>query len=181
MLKFWAVLLALGLAAQANAAPARRGDPAPAINAKDTAGKPLKLADLKGKQNVLLVFWSADTCSTSDDLKTIGKLQAKYKGKPLTILGVSVDGTKASGLAKWLKSQKVGFRNLVDEKLTIADDYGIIITPAFLLVDQKGVVQSRYVGGGPPVLDALAMDAEELLKEGKVTAREEPAPSLPSG
>lgn len=181
MLRILAVLLALGLAAQADAAPARRGDPAPAISAKDTAGKALKLADLKGKQSVLLVFWSADACSTVDDLKAIGKLQAKHKGKPLTVLGVNVDGTKASGLAKWLKSQKVDFRNLVDEKLAIADDYGIIITPAFLLVDQKGVIQSRYVGGGGPVLDALAMDAEELMREGKVTAREEPAPSLPSG
>ncbi|HHX39104.1 MAG TPA: TlpA family protein disulfide reductase [Armatimonadetes bacterium] len=181
MWKGLVAFLVVALAAQAHAAPARRGDRAPAFTARDTTGKLVKLADLKGKQNLLLVFWSTDGCSTQDDLKAIEKLRARYRGKPLAIFGVSADGTKAKPLARWLKARKVTFPHLVDEKLAINDDYGIIIAPVFVLVDQKGVVQSRRVGGGGAVLDALAKDVEELLREGKVTAREDPAPALPSG
>jgi len=181
MWKGLVAFLVVALAAQAHAAPARRGDRAPAFTARDTTGKLVKLADLKGKQNLLLVFWSTDGCSTQDDLKAIEKLRARYKGKPLAIYGVSADGMKPTPLAKWLKGRKITFPHLVDEKLSLNDAYGIIIAPVFVLVDQKGVIQSRLVGGGEAVLKALNRDVEELLREGKVTAREEPAAALPSG
>ena len=51
MWKGLVAFLVVELAAQAYAAPARRGDWAPAFTARDTTGKLVKLADLKGKQN----------------------------------------------------------------------------------------------------------------------------------
>jgi len=54
--------LAAGLAAQQTAPPKTHlkiGDEAPDFTLPDTAGKPVKLSDFRGKKNVVLAFFPA--------------------------------------------------------------------------------------------------------------------------
>ena len=148
MWKGLVAFLVVALAAQAHAAPARRGDRAPAFTARDTTGKLVKLADLKGKQNLLLVFWSTDGCSTQDDLKAIEKLRARYRGSHSPSSGERgwhegeaarqvAQGSKVTFPIWWMRSSR--------STMTTGSS-----SPGVRPGDQKGVVQSRRVGVAEP-------------------------------
>ena len=65
----------------------------------DEAGKPMKLADLKGKV-VVMNIWATWCAPCKVEMPTLAKLQAAYKGKPVEVVAVSIDGEKDALEAK---------------------------------------------------------------------------------
>lgn len=163
--------LLLALITSAADAKVNRGDKAPPFIAKDVTGKTVKLADFKGKQNVLLFVWSTECPVSTGELPALQKLQEAHKKKPLVMLGASVDSLGAAQLSKWARDRKLNLRLLRDPARDLADRYETAITPTFFLIDKQGIIQSRYAGG-ETIRKALAQDVAELLRVGKVTPRE---------
>ena len=61
------------------------GKPAAEIEAIDLSGKPVQLADFRGK-TVILGFWSTTKESDSPTLPHLARIQDRFNGKPLVIL-----------------------------------------------------------------------------------------------
>ena len=117
------------------------GQQAPLFTLNDAGGKPLSLADLKGKV-VLIDFWASwcEPCrAESPNLKTQYKL---YKDKGFEIISVSLDTDKD----RWLKA-------IADDGLTwlqVSDlkgynsaavrSYGIGGVPSFFLIGRDGKI-----------------------------------------
>lgn len=171
------LVLALAASVRVAAADVDRGASAPGFTAKDTAGKAVTLADLKDKQNVLLMFWSANCPTSLSDLPAIQKMADGLKEKPLTILALNEDDYSASQLAGWAKKHKVTLRLLVDPKFKIWRSYEADATPTYVLIDKQGTIQARYPGGGEQMRTELSKGITEILESGKVSDRPElPAP-----
>jgi peroxiredoxin len=145
-MKTFAAFAAASLAVTAFAnAPA--GQPAPAFTAADLAGKPVNLADYKGKTVVL--EWHNFGCPFVQKHYRSGNMQALQKKYGSDVVWLAVNSTnKASSdytePAK-LSSQLQGFnavpaRYLMDEPGTVGLAYGAKTTPHMYVIDPAGKV-----------------------------------------
>jgi peroxiredoxin len=133
------------------------GDMAPSFTLNDINGKPVSLADLKGKV-VLIDFWASwcEPCrAESPNLKTQYKL---YKDKGFEILSISVDTDRKSWLKAitddglpWLQASDLKGFNSETVKL-----YGIGGIPSFFLIDRDGKIIANANIQGAPLNQRLA-------------------------
>lgn len=129
------------------------GQPAPAFSAKDTNGKTVSLADLKGKTVVL--EWSNHECPfvkkhyTGNNMQT---LQKKWTGQDVVWLTIvsspageqgHVDASQANKLTTDRGAAPSAV--LLDPKSQIARAYGATVTPHMYVIDKTGKL--AYAGG----------------------------------
>ena len=77
-------------------APLPAGEPAPLFETTTFEGKPLKLADFKGK-HVLLNFWRSDNAKSLADMAALKTAQAAWGNDPrFVLIGLNLDGTLAA-------------------------------------------------------------------------------------
>ena len=139
-----AFLSTLAGAAFANA-PA--GQPAPAFTAVDLAGKPVNLADYKGKTVVL--EWHNFGCPFVQKHYRSGNMQALQKKYGSDVVWLAVNSTNKSSSdytePARLTSQLQGFNAvpahyLMDEPGTVGMAYGAKTTPHMYIIDPAGKV-----------------------------------------
>jgi glutaredoxin-dependent peroxiredoxin len=130
------------------------GDQAPEFTLYDTDKKPVSLADLRGK-NVLLLFFplaftstcTAELCSVRDNIKV-------YENLDLLPLGISVDSLYT--LAKYKEEQNLNFPLLSDFNKEASKSYGSLYEQFGLgmkgvskrsafLIDKEGRIQYAEV------------------------------------
>jgi peroxiredoxin len=137
-------LLAAGTAAAAVTA----GQPAPAFKGTDVSGKPVSLADFKGKYVVL--EWNNPNCPFVMKHYDSGNMQALQKRYGAdNVAWISVNSTSdlhsdymsPEKLAAWFKQQNAApVAVLMDTKGEIGRAYGAKVTPHMYIVDPKGTV-----------------------------------------
>jgi hypothetical protein len=150
-LKFVFSTLALGaafVAAGPASAAATVGQPAPAFSATDVNGKPVSLADFKGKHVVL--EWVNPGCPFVKKHYDSGNMPAAQKdalAKGAVWLAVNSTAKDASDyqapaeLAAWFSSKSAKpTAALMDADGTIGKAYGARTTPHMYIVDPKGTV-----------------------------------------
>lgn len=127
----------------------RVGKRAPAFEVKTLDGKPLKLADFKGKY-VLLDFWATWAGTRTLDVQILKALHEAYaKDDRLVMIGLNFDHELkpaetaiAQGGMKWTQCY-VGSWN----QSTLPASYGIQGLPETLLIDPEGKIAARNLRG----------------------------------
>ncbi len=150
-LKFVVSTLALGAAFVATgpaSAAATVGQPAPAFSATDVSGKPVSLADFKGKYVVL--EWTNPGCPFVKKHYDSGNMPATQKDALakgavwLSVNSTAKDATdyKApADLAAWFSSKNAKpTAALMDADGTIGKAWGARTTPHMFVIDPKGTV-----------------------------------------
>jgi len=123
-LSIWMTALALLMAAgNGRAETPKAGDKAPDFQAKDQDGKTWKLADLGGKQVVLLYFYPKDdTPGCTKEACGLRDRMSDLKKDKVQVLGVSFDDGESH--KKFIAKHNLNFPLLVDTDGKIADEYG---------------------------------------------------------
>lgn len=117
------------------------GEPAPLFTLNDSNGRPLSLANLKGKV-VLIDFWASwcEPCrAESPNLKT---QYQQYKDKGFEIISVSLDTDKKNWL-KAISDDGLTWLQVSDLKGYNSDvvrSYGISGVPSFFLIGKDGKI-----------------------------------------
>jgi cytochrome oxidase Cu insertion factor (SCO1/SenC/PrrC family) len=153
MNRHWKQLAAVATALWASGAMAQAtvGQPAPAFSGVDAAGKPVALADFKGKYVVL--EWTNPECPFVKKHYDSGNLPATQKAATAKgVVWVSVQ-TGADGgaqgrseLQAWQASkQSVPTATVIDANGQIGRSYRAATTPHLYIVDPQGKV--IYTGG----------------------------------
>lgn len=145
-------LPALAFAAGAHAAPSV-GQSAPDFTLTDTAGKPVKLSDYRGKYVVL--EWTNPGCPYVKKHYNSGNMPATQReavAKGVVWLSInstekdSYDYLEPAQLASWMKERKgAPSAVLMDVQGTAGKAYGARTTPHMYIVDPKGLLV--YAGG----------------------------------
>ena len=154
------ILLALFAASGCNKPlePAVEGKPAPDFTLKDLAGNPVQLSTLKGKV-VLVNFWATWCPPCREEIPSMVKMNQAMQGKPFQLLAISIDEGGKDAVADFFKKGGVTLPALLDTDGAIAKRYGTTGVPETFVIDTKGVIMKKIVGGmdwsAPEVLAAL--------------------------
>ena len=125
------------------------GQKAPDFELPDAEGKPVHLADFKGKKAVVLYFYpkddtpgcTAEACSFRDSYEDFQDAGAE-------VIGVSSDSSKSH--EKFAKRHKLPFTLLSDAKGEVRKKYGVPATMGLLpgrvtfVIDRKGIVRHVF-------------------------------------
>lgn len=137
--------------------PVSVGHKAPGFTINGIDGKPVSLADYKGKY-VMLDFWASWCAPCRAENPNVVKQYTIYKNKGFNILGISLDDNKAD----WQKA-------VANDKLTWSHGsdlqkfdgptetlYHIEAIPSNFIIDPQGVIVAKNITGP---------DLEEFLKK----------------
>lgn len=136
------------------------GDIAPNFNLEDIKGDSLNLNQFKG-QTVLLDFGAAWCVPCIKEIPEVKRIYDKYHPKGLEIIGVSWDNDKASWKES-VKKKKLNWHHIYEGRSgSIGESYYIKAIPAYVLIDEKGMIIDRFRGADKE--DKSLTELEEKL------------------
>jgi peroxiredoxin Q/BCP len=119
------------------------GDQAPDFTLPDADGKPVSLADYRGRKVIVYFYPAAGTpgctkqaCDFRDNLASLG-------GAGLDVLGISPD--KPAKLAKFRDAEQLTFPLLSDPERTVLDAYAAYGEKTLYGKKMQGVIRSTFV------------------------------------
>jgi thiol-disulfide isomerase/thioredoxin len=124
------------------------GAPFPDFNMTDVTGKPLSVAQYKGKV-VMLDFWATWCGPCRAELPNVIATYAKYHDQGFEIIGVSLDEDK-DAMVKYTQENKMTWPQYFDGlrwENKLAGKYGIEAIPATILIDAQGKIIDKDVRG----------------------------------
>jgi thiol-disulfide isomerase/thioredoxin len=120
----------------------------PDFNEKDLAGKPLSIANYKGKV-VLVDFWATWCMPCRIELPNVLQTYGKYHPQGFEIIGVSLDQDQQT-LERLIKANEMAWPQFFDGKLyenKLAMKYGVNKVPTTYLLDREGKIIARDLHG----------------------------------
>lgn len=131
-----------------------KGRVAPDLVGVDSGGRPLSLEANKGKVIVLL-FWNSNVADAKRVVEITTAMDAKFKGKPFTVIGVNNDTTEklralqADGTVPWL--------NFSDPENKLSADYRVGTWPLVYVLDAERKIHYAGAPGSFAELTAAAL------------------------
>ena len=144
-------------------APAATGAGLPSV--QELGGGAFSLESFRGRV-VLVDFWASWCGPCRKSFPALDRLNRKYQGQGLKVVGISLDAEKAA-VTQFLESVPVGFQIAWDPGGQLAQAFKVASMPTTLLLDPQGRVVARFEGGGRIPAEEAAIAA---LLSGKALA-----------
>jgi thiol-disulfide isomerase/thioredoxin len=146
------------------------GKPLPAIEGLDLDGRPLKLADHRGKV-VVLVFWASWCAPCMAEVPRERALAERHQGRPFVLLGVNCDEDQAAA-QQAIESQRIDWPSWSDPfdetgEGPIANRLHVRALPSIFVLDASGILRAKNERGESldAVVDKLVTEAETVASE----------------
>jgi peroxiredoxin len=137
------------------------GKPAAAFETKDMDGKPVKLADLKGKV-VVLDFWYRGCGWCIKAMPQMNALAEDFKGKPVAIFGMNTDPREED--ARFV-IEKMALKYPTLKAIGLPEKFGVQGFPTLIVIDQQGKVHDLHVGYTPTLRQDVGRQIKALLQK----------------
>ena len=126
------------------------GSTFPDFDKKDLNGKPLSIANFKGKV-VLIDFWATWCPPCRAEVPNVVAVYNKYHSKGFEIIGISLDREADKGkLESYTKENKMPWQQFFDGKYwqnELSTKYGVNSIPATYLLDGQGKIIAKNLRG----------------------------------
>ena len=130
------------------------GSAAPKFSLLDHVGNTVKLADFKGKSNVVVYFYpKAMTPGCTIQAQGLRDSVKALKGLNAVVLGISPD--PVNKLAKFVERDALNFQLLSDEDHAVADSYGAWGPKKFMGREFDGILRTTFIVGKDGKLKAV--------------------------
>jgi len=138
-------LLTLALACRVEPAPAESGEPAPDFQLQLLDGRPVALADLRGKA-VLLDFWATWCPPCVLEIPELNAFYAEHRERGVELLAIAIDADDAEELAAWAREKGVAYPVAIGDT-SVAQLYGAELFPYHVLLSPDGRIVERLTPG----------------------------------
>jgi cytochrome c biogenesis protein CcmG, thiol:disulfide interchange protein DsbE len=130
---------------------------APAFELKDLDGKPVSLAEAKGKI-VLLNFWATWCGPCRAEIPDLVDLQKRYADK-LEIIALATDEEDADQVRRFVMKSGINYRVAMTSDEVRRSYGGIAALPTSFVIDSQGRVVQKHVGLNDPAIYELEVKA----------------------
>jgi len=149
----------------------RPGTVTPRFSGGTLEGKPLSLADLRGK--VVIVNFFASWCAECrPEMPVLEKLHREFAKQGLSIVGVNFQEDKET-VARYARDLTLSFPLVIDPKGAIGAEYGVFGLPATFVVARDGRAVAFAVGirdwGSAPAIALIQALLSEPARAPKPT------------
>jgi thioredoxin-dependent peroxiredoxin len=132
----------------------KEGDTAPDFQARDEAGREVKLSDFRGQRVVLYFYPKDDTPGCTKEACSFRDSHSTFEGQNIKVLGVSLD-TEGSHQA-FISKFNLPFTLLADTDHAVSDAYGVYgeqrwgdktymgVARKTFLIDEQGVIKKVF-------------------------------------
>ena len=118
---------------------------APDYTFYDSAGKPMKIADLKG-QVVVMNIWATWCAPCVAEMPTLAKLQAAYAGKPVKVVAVSIDSESSATKARLFIASHDPLAFYHDRDMKLPFRINAPGAPTTVIYGKDGLEKARVAG-----------------------------------
>jgi len=126
---------------------------------KDTGENTINTADLFGKI-LVLNFWFIDCPPCRSEIPSLNKLADLYKNdSSVVFIAVALDNK--SRLKNFLRDNPFDYKMIYNGR-SIAAQYGIVLYPTSVVVDQKGTISFHTTGATNNLTDWIKKTIEDL-------------------
>src|SRR6266481_6326099 len=132
-------------------------DIAPGFQVDDLEGKPLSLAEAKGKI-VLLNFWATWCGPCRAEIPDLADLQKRYADK-LEIIALATDEDDADEVRRFVLKAGINYRVAMISDEVRHDYGGITALPTSFVIDAQGRIVQKHVGLNDPTIYELEVKA----------------------
>jgi len=140
------------------------GFTAPGFTLQNLNGSPVNLSDFRGRV-VLLNFWASWCGPCKKEIPALKRLYQVRKSPDFEILAVSLDRTAKDKVASFVNANQMEFPILLNQDGDVGGRYWVRGIPTSFLLDKKGIITWKVVGGrewdGAEVLSRI----DQLLSE----------------
>lgn len=126
----------------------RDPSPAPLFEAVSLDGETLSLTSLKGKV-VVLDFWSSWCPPCRNEAPGLAEVYAEYRDRDVEFVGMALWDTEGN-VRDFVEELNVPYPNLLDDKGSIAIDYGVVKIPEKFFIDREGNLVRVFSGPTDP-------------------------------
>ena len=137
-------------------------------------GKPVTMADLRGKVTVLS-FGGTWIPHLARELAVLERVVSRYDSREVAAFWVSINsdqpgtrhGMSNEELRDWMRGEKIGLTVLRDPKMATYQSFDLSAIPTIIILDREGKVAYRLVGiGSEPgeLSNDLVREIERLRK-----------------
>jgi len=114
---------------------------APNFQLKDLDRNTVTLSQYKGKQDVLLFFWTTWCPYCRRGLKVLNEKNAQLLKDGVEILAINVS-EPADKVNSFVRNSPLTFKTLLDTEASVALNYKLLGFPTYIIVDKKGYIRS---------------------------------------
>lgn len=105
----------------------------------DTKGATCSLSDYRGKQVVLLFFWTTWCPFCQAEIKKVSARVRELTGAGVEVLTINI-GEPKDRVKRFMIDRKINLRALLDKDGAVSNVYNILGVPTFCLVDKHGKI-----------------------------------------
>ena len=126
----------------------KEGDQAPAFSGLTIDNQTIDYAKLKGKNVVVLDFWSIYCASCIEEMPRLNEIYSEFKDKGLLIIGVNLDSFGTHRVVKFMQGMenKIIFPVIIDKNRLVAQSFSAMVLPTTLVIDASGKIRFYHVG-----------------------------------
>ena len=139
--------------------------PAPDYAVYDSAGKAMKIADLKGKV-VVMNIWATWCAPCVAEMPTLAKLQAAYVGKDVEVVAVSIDSPEAATKARLFIARNAPLGFYHDREMKLPFKINAPGAPTTVIYGRDGLEKARVSGEADWAGAEARALVEKVLAEG---------------
>ena len=132
-------------------------DAAPAFQLNDLNGKPVSLAEAKGKI-VLLNFWATWCGPCRAEIPDLVDLQKRYADK-FEIIALATDEDDPDEVRRFVLQSGINYRVAMSSDAVRRDYGGIAALPTSFVIDPEGRIVQKHVGLNDPSIYELEVRA----------------------
>jgi cytochrome c biogenesis protein CcmG/thiol:disulfide interchange protein DsbE len=123
---------------------ARIGDPAPGFTLTDLSGRPVNLADLRGRP-VIVNFWASWCGPCIEEMPLLEGAARQHAADDLAIVGI-VFSDREDAARAFAARIGANWPSALDPASSVAHAYGVDAPPASFFINRSGVVAGRQIG-----------------------------------
>ena len=131
---------------------------------KNLDGKEVSLQQFRGKY-LLINFWATWCGPCKIEMPSLEILYSRFKSDKFEILGISNDMFGDQVVRPYIKANNLTFPMLLDQRMIVSHQYGIVSLPTTFLIDPQGKIIGVLQGAEDWSDPETLLYFESLLKE----------------